>query len=119
MWADERKVKQIIFNLLSNSVKFTPSGGQIEVQVKKTGENQIQICVSDTGIGIEEKDRPKVFAEFEQIDNEFSKKYAGTGLGMPLSRRFAELHGGKLYFESQGKGKGSRFYFDFPFRRPG
>jgi len=112
--ADERKVKQIVYNLLSNAVKFTPDNGKIGIEAKKTNDKEIQICVWDTGIGIEKKDAEKVFSEFEQIDSEYSRKYAGTGLGMPLSKKFAELHGGRMWFESEGKGKGSRFYFTLP-----
>nr|HPO45068.1 PAS domain-containing sensor histidine kinase [Spirochaetota bacterium] len=107
--ADERKVKQVVFNLLSNSMKFTPDGGKIGITARKSGDKEISVCVWDTGIGIEEKDRGRVFSEFEQIDSEYSRKYAGTGLGMPLSRKFIELHGGRMWFESEGKGKGSRF----------
>ncbi|MDD5680016.1 MAG: ATP-binding protein [Candidatus Omnitrophica bacterium] len=112
--ADERKVKQIIFNLLSNAVKFTPDGGKIGIEAGKTDGGGILISVWDTGIGIEVKDDARVFAEFEQIDNEYSRKYAGTGLGMPLSKKFVELHGGKIWFESEGKNKGTRFYFTLP-----
>jgi len=112
--ADERKVKQVIFNLLSNAMKFTPDGGKIGIDAKKTEKNEILVCVWDTGIGIEEKDSRKVFSEFEQIDSEYSRKYAGTGLGMPLSKKFIELHGGKMWFESEGKDKGTRFYFTLP-----
>lgn len=111
---DERKIKQVIYNLLSNSVKFTPSGGKMGIEAKKTDGDEIQVCVWDTGIGIEKKDAPKVFSEFEQIDSEHSRKYAGTGLGMPLSKKFVELHGGKMWFESEGKDKGTRFYFTLP-----
>ncbi|MDD5737500.1 MAG: ATP-binding protein [Candidatus Omnitrophica bacterium] len=112
--ADERKVKQVVFNLLSNSMKFTPDGGKIGITARKSGDKEISVCVWDTGIGIEEKDRGRVFSEFEQIDSEYSRKYAGTGLGMPLSRKFIELHGGRMWFESEGKGKGSRFCFTLP-----
>ncbi len=112
--ADERKVKQVVFNLLSNSMKFTPDGGKIGITARKSGDKEISVCVSDTGIGIDEKDRSKVFSEFEQIDSEYSRKYAGTGLGMPLSKKFIELHGGRMWFESEGKGKGSRFCFTLP-----
>ena len=112
--ADERKVKQVVFNLLSNSMKFTPDGGKIGITARKSGDKEISVCVWDTGIGIEEKDRGRVFSEFEQIDSEYSRKYAGTGLGMPLSRKFIDLHGGRMWFESEGKGKGSRFCFTLP-----
>ncbi|MFA6356013.1 MAG: PAS domain-containing sensor histidine kinase [Candidatus Omnitrophota bacterium] len=112
--ADERKVKQVVFNLLSNSMKFTPDGGKIGINARKAGDKEISVCVWDTGIGIDEKDRSKVFSEFEQIDSEYSRKYAGTGLGMPLSKKFVELHGGKMWFESEGKGKGARFCFTLP-----
>jgi signal transduction histidine kinase len=115
--ADQRKIKQVVFNLLSNSVKFTPEGGKIGIEAGKSGENEILVCVWDTGIGIDEVNARKVFAEFEQIDSEYSRKYAGTGLGMPLSKKFIELHGGKMWFESEGKGKGSRFYFTVPVSR--
>lgn len=114
--ADERKIKQVLYNLLSNAVKFTPSGGRVEIDVRKNGDGSIVTSVRDSGIGIEKADRAKVFTEFEQIDNEFSRKYAGTGLGMPLSKKFVELHGGKIDFESEGKGKGTRFYFTIPAR---
>ncbi|MDD5072618.1 MAG: PAS domain-containing sensor histidine kinase [Candidatus Omnitrophica bacterium] len=112
--ADERKIKQVIFNLLSNAMKFTPDGGKIGIDAKKTDKREILVCVWDTGIGIEARDNHKIFSEFEQVDSEYSRKYAGTGLGMPLSKKFVELHGGKMWFESEGKGKGTRFYFTLP-----
>ncbi|MFA4980958.1 MAG: ATP-binding protein [Candidatus Omnitrophota bacterium] len=112
--ADERKIKQVVFNLLSNAVKFTPEGGKVGIEAKRSASGEVTVTIWDTGIGIEEKDAAKVFAEFEQIDSEYSRKYAGTGLGMPLSKKFIELHGGKMWFESPGKGKGSRFYFTLP-----
>jgi signal transduction histidine kinase len=112
--ADERKVRQVLFNLLSNAVKFTPDRGKIELSAKKIDGGMILISVADSGIGIDPKDADKVFEEFKQIDNEYSRKYAGTGLGMPLSKKFVELHGGKIWFESDGKGHGSRFYVTLP-----
>lgn len=116
--ADERKVRQAVFNLLSNAVKFTPDNGQIGIEAKKINDKEVQVCVWDTGIGVEKKDASKIFAEFEQIDSEYSRKSAGTGLGMPLSKKFVELHGGKMWFESEGKGRGSRFYFTLPMTQP-
>ncbi|MBU4303998.1 MAG: PAS domain S-box protein, partial [Candidatus Omnitrophica bacterium] len=112
--ADERKVKQIMFNLLSNAAKFTPEGGKIGIEAKNTENNEILITVWDTGIGIEEKDKAKVFNAFEQIDSSLSRKYSGTGLGMPLAKKLVELHGGKFWFESEGAGRGSRFSFTLP-----
>lgn len=112
--ADERKVKQVVFNLLSNAIKFTPDGGKVNIEAGRKSDSEILISVWDTGIGIEPKDSTKVFSEFEQIDNEYSRKHAGTGLGMPLSKKFVELHGGKMWFESEGKNKGTRFYFTLP-----
>ncbi len=117
--ADERKIKQVIYNILSNAVKFTPDGGKIGANASKINDNEIQVCIWDTGIGIDKKDSAKVFAEFEQIDSEYSRKYAGTGLGMPLSKKFIELHGGKMWFESDGMGKGAHFYFTIPIKQTG
>jgi len=115
--ADERKIKQVIFNLVSNSMKFTLDGGKIGIQAEKTEGNEILVCVWDTGIGIEAKDASKIFSEFEQITSDYSRQYAGTGLGLPLSKKFIELHGGRMWFESEGKDKGSRFYFTLPLNR--
>lgn len=112
--ADERKFKQIMFNLLSNAAKFTPDGGKIGIEAKITEDKEVLITVWDTGIGIEENDKARIFKEFEQIDSSYSRKYAGTGLGMSLTKKFVELHGGKIWFESDGSGKGSRFSFILP-----
>ncbi|NQU73095.1 MAG: HAMP domain-containing histidine kinase [Candidatus Omnitrophica bacterium] len=111
--ADERRVKQIMFNLLSNAVKFTPDGGKIGIEAK-LAEDKVLISVWDTGIGIEEKDRDKIFKEFEQIDSEYARKYTGTGLGLALTKKLVGLHGGRIWFESGGKDKGSRFSFTLP-----
>ena len=115
--ADERKVKQAVYNMLSNAVKFTPDAGKLGIEAEKINGREIRVCVWDTGIGIEDKDKGKIFTEFEQIDSEYSRKYSGTGLGMPLSKKFIELHGGKMWFESQGKNKGTRFYFTLPLKQ--
>lgn len=114
--ADERKMKQVIFNILSNAAKFTPDGGEIGIRARKENKNEVLISIRDTGIGIEEKDRGKIFSEFEQIDSAYSRQYAGTGLGMPLTKKLIELHGGKIWFESKGEGKGTTFFFTLPMR---
>jgi len=99
--ADERAVKQILINLLSNATKFTPPGGQITVGARTDEAGDYLIWVADSGIGIAEKDMPKALAAFSQVDSALNRKYAGTGLGLPLVRLLAELHGGTMTLESQ------------------
>jgi signal transduction histidine kinase len=110
--ADERKLKQVLFNLLSNAVKFTHSGGHIEVGARGDGD-EVAVSVRDDGIGIAAADQARIFEEFQQAGT--SQMQEGTGLGLALSRRFVELHGGRLWVESE-PGKGSTFTFTLPRR---
>jgi len=110
--ADERKLKQIMLNLLSNAVKFTPDGGSVAVVAKPNGP-AIEISVSDTGPGIATEDQPAVFEEFKQVGPHSVRKAEGTGLGLPLAKRFVELHGGEIRLES-ALGAGSTFSFTLP-----
>jgi len=112
--ADERKFKQILLNLLSNAVKFTPDGGRIDVSAKRTGDNII-VAVHDTGIGIAPEDQEAVFEEFRQVGSNYTTKQEGTGLGLALTRRFVELHGGRISVHSE-PGKGSTFSFTLPIK---
>jgi len=112
--ADERRVKQILYNLLSNAVKFTSYCGRVGIELKRGNDHDIVISVWDTGVGIEEKDKDKIFKEFARIHEDSSQSTAGTGLGLSLTKRFVELHGGRVWFESQGKNKGTRFSFTIP-----
>jgi len=135
--ADERKLKQIMYNLLSNAVKFTPDGGEIRLSSElvqgstlnaQGKENKlqnsasdfdlnrdwIQISVTDSGIGLKEDDLKRIFSPFEQVENSASKKYQGTGLGLSLTKSLVELHGGTIWVESDGEGKGSIFSFIIP-----
>jgi len=136
--ADEQKLKKIIQNLLSNAVKFTPEGGSITLTAKmvpdykelegnkpneqnniqhmmpNTHRNFIEISVKDTGIGIKQEDFERIFNPFEQLDNSTSRKYQGTGLGLSLVKKLVELHGGKIWGESEGEAKGSKFSFVIP-----
>ena len=113
--ADQRKFKQIMLNLLSNAVKFTPDGGRIEVRAGLE-EDVLEVAVSDTGIGIAEQDQAAVFQEFRQVGGDYTNKQEGTGLGLALTKRFVELHGGSLRLESE-PGHGSTFAFTLP-RQP-
>jgi len=126
MNGDERKLKQIMFNFLSNAAKFTPEGGRIEVSARlvgaqgtngKAGTDEgtfVEICVSDTGIGIRAEDRERVFEPFVQVKGGTTDKTPGTGLGLTLTKEYVELHGGRVWVESEGEGKGSRFVFVIP-----
>ena len=113
--ADERKLKQVMFNLLSNAAKFTPDGGTISIGARREREDLI-ISVADTGIGIKLEDQKRVFGEFEQLDTSYNRKHEGTGLGLALTRRLLELHGGRIWVESEGEGKGSTFTFVIPIK---
>jgi signal transduction histidine kinase len=109
---DERKVKQVLVNLLSNAVKFTPEGGQIKVEAGLS-DHAVIISVTDTGIGIAKQDQEAIFEEFRQASGSYAHKREGTGLGLTLTRRFVEMHGGKIWVESE-LGKGSKFSFTLP-----
>ena len=111
--ADERKVKQVLLNLLSNALKFTPEGGRIDVRAA-VNEGMAEVSVADTGVGIAPEDQDAVFEEFRQVGTA-DKKVEGTGLGLALSRKFIELHGGRIWVKSQ-VGQGSTFTFTLPVR---
>jgi signal transduction histidine kinase len=111
---DERKIKQILLNLLSNAVKFTPEGGRIGISARQV-DGSVEISVSDTGIGIAPEDQPKVFEEFRQVGTDYAHKGEGTGLGLTLAKKFVELHGGRIWVESE-VGRGSTFTFTLPTR---
>ncbi len=113
--ADERKFKQILVNLLSNAVKFTPDGGRIDVTARRE-DNSAIVSVHDTGIGIAPEDEAAVFEEFRQVGRNYTNKQEGTGLGLALTKKFVELHGGRIWLESE-PGKGSTFTFSIPLQR--
>ena len=110
---DERKVKQVLLNILSNALKFTPEGGRIDVRTALK-EGTVEISVTDTGVGIAPEDQEAIFEEFRQVGTS-DKKVEGTGLGLALSRKFIELHGGRIWVQSQ-EGVGSTFTFTIPVR---
>ncbi|MBI2000608.1 MAG: GAF domain-containing sensor histidine kinase, partial [candidate division NC10 bacterium] len=141
LWADPIRFKQILFNLLSNAVKFTPGGGRISITARQvsglpssvprpepapatedrgpeTGEARLEIKVSDTGIGIKAEDLPRLFQQFVQLEASATKHHEGTGLGLALAKRLVELHGGRIWAESEGEGQGSTFTVVLPFTQP-
>ena len=111
--ADELMVKEIIYNLLSNAVKFTPEGGKIGMRAKKS-DSEIDIVVWDTGVGIAPENMDKIFEGFFRVDTPYSRLTEGTGLGLPLSKKLVELHGGKFTVESGGLNKGTQVKFSLP-----
>jgi len=119
--ADLGKFKQVLYNLLSNAIKFTPEGGSIRAAAHRASEidareggQWIEMSVADTGIGLRPEDQERIFGEFEQVDSGYTRNQEGTGLGLSLSRKLVELHGGWIWVESE-LGKGSVFRFVLPF----
>ena len=115
--ADERKLRQVVFNLLSNAVKSTPAGGHIDVSAHMS-DGTVEVAVADTGTGIAPEDQELIFEEFQQVRGDPGSRQEGTGLGLPLSRKFIELHGGRLWVESSA-GAGSTFRFTLPVEQQG
>ena len=112
--ADRVVLKQVLYNLLSNATKFSEAGSEMRIDVREVtlGERRVvDFSIADRGIGIAAADLERVFYEFEQVENSYSRTYEGTGLGLPLARRQVELHGGKLWLESElGYGTVARFF---------
>ncbi len=143
--ADERKLKQIIYNLLANAIKFTPKGGSVKLSAEmiemsesfiytasgkrvdlvgqipdqdNIGNRMLKISIFDTGIGIDPQYLDSIFDQFQQVENTKSRKFQGTGLGLSLMKNFVEMHGGAIWAESPGLGKGATFHFIIPERIP-
>jgi signal transduction histidine kinase len=114
--ADERKLKQVVFNLLSNAVKFTPDGGRVDVALQSVADDTVQISVRDNGPGLAEEDQQRIFQEFEQAGPAALRPHEGTGLGLAVAKRMVELHGGRIWVQSQ-LGAGSTFSFTLPVRQ--
>ena len=115
--ADREKVSHIVGNLLGNAIDFTPPGGRVWVRAFGIAERDVPECVvevGDTGIGISSEHHDLVFREFAQVDASASRQHHGTGLGLTIARKLVELHGGRIWVESE-LGQGSRFYFTIPY----
>ncbi|HSD52356.1 MAG TPA: ATP-binding protein, partial [Candidatus Methylomirabilis sp.] len=139
IFADLGRFKQILFNLLGNAIKFTSTGGQVTLSARRvdspggqvvnpsraidestarlldTSSEWLEVRVTDTGIGIKPEDQERIFEHFHQISNSVTREQTGTGLGLALARRFVEVHGGRIWVESE-EGKGSTFTFVLPLR---
>jgi signal transduction histidine kinase len=112
--ADSTRLRQVMINLVNNAIKFTEQGG-ITIGVTPLDEARVRISVKDTGIGIADKNLETIFQEFAQVDTSTTRKVGGTGLGLPISRRLVEMHGGRLWAESTGvEGQGSTFHVELP-----
>jgi PAS domain S-box-containing protein len=105
---DPRLLKQVLYNYLSNAIKFTPENGRVDLRIVPQGTDTFRIDVQDSGVGIKREDIPRLFIEFQQLDSGFAKRYPGTGLGLPLTKRIVEAQGGNVSVESQ-PGRGSTF----------
>jgi signal transduction histidine kinase len=117
LYADREKVSHIVGNLLGNAIDFTPQGGTVWVRAFGATRNGVEECVvevGDTGIGISAEHHDLVFREFAQVDASASRQHHGTGLGLTIARKLVELHGGRIWLESE-LGQGSRFYFTIPY----
>ena len=110
---DPTWVKQILYNYLSNAIKFTPAGGTVDIRMSREGDTTFRIEVADTGVGIRPEDLKKLFSEFQQVDSSTAKSYQGTGLGLALTKRLAEAHGGRVAVRST-PGSGSIFSVILP-----
>jgi signal transduction histidine kinase len=116
-WADRDKVSQVLTNLISNAVKFTPSHGRVNVAIQQNGDEWVQVSVADTGSGIPPEEANRIFDEFYQITQPGKEKIKGTGLGLAISRSLVEMHGGKIWVRSE-MDKGSTFFFTLPAKQP-
>jgi signal transduction histidine kinase len=114
--ADERKLKQILTNLLTNAIKFTERGGRVTLRAWCRLESGCVIQIVDTGIGIALEDIPKVLSQFGQVDSPLNRKHQGTGLGLPLTKALVELHGGSMDLQS-ALGQGTTVTLRFPAER--
>ena len=116
IYADKRRVKQVFLNLLSNAVKFTPEGGEVSVNVSLNDGGSLVAAVADNGIGMDKEEMTMALSTFGQVDSGLDRKHEGTGLGLPLTKRLMELHGGTMEIKSE-KGHGTTIMVTFPKER--
>jgi signal transduction histidine kinase len=112
---DPQRFKQMLYNLVSNAVKFSHDGGEVEIEIQESAAGMLALRVRDHGIGIRREDQDKLFVEFRQLDAGATRRYEGTGLGLALTRKLAQMHGGRISLESEF-GHGSTFILELPLR---
>src|SRR4029078_1853562 len=111
---DADRLQQVVWNLLTNAVKFTPKGGKIQLKVQRV-DSHVEVVVSDSGVGISKEFLPHVFDRFRQADGSTTRIHGGLGLGLSIVRQLVDLHGGSVSVESEGEGKGATFTITLPF----
>jgi signal transduction histidine kinase len=103
--ADERALKQVLINAMSNAIKFTPAGGRVRLRARRDGAGRLNLAIGDTGVGIKREDISKALAPFGQVDNHMTRRHQGTGLGLSIAKALVEQHGGRLRIRSRpGRG---------------
>jgi signal transduction histidine kinase len=115
VWADEARLEQAVSHLIDNAIKFSPNGGAVLVTCRPVDDDHLQICVQDHGIGIPADELPKIYRSFYQVDGSATRRFSGQGLGLAITQRIAELHGGSIRAES-AVGQGSTFTLELPLR---
>jgi hypothetical protein len=111
--ADEAKITRVVANFIGNALKFTPKKGRVKLSTRKTGDS-LECSITDTGIGIEKENLTKIFEKFYQVDSSYTRATGGIGMGLTIIKEIVEAHGGKVWAESEGLGKGARFVFTLP-----
>ena len=117
MEGDPARLKQVVWNLLANGVKFSPAGGAVDLSAQRTADGGLELLVEDEGHGIEPEFLPHVFERFRQEETSSSRRYGGLGVGLSIARAIVEAHGGTIGAESEGRERGSRFRVTFPKER--
>ena len=113
VFADPVRYQQVLVNLLTNAIKYTPDGGKIRLE-HRVSEGCLEVSIQDTGVGVRGEDQQRIFQKFEQADNSYSRAQEGTGLGLALSREIMRLHGGDIRVDSAGENTGSTFTTSLP-----
>jgi signal transduction histidine kinase len=116
-WADADRIAEVLTNLIGNAIKFTPTDGNVTVSLVGSGDDWVEVSIADTGPGISSEQATRIFDRFYQVNNPEQRKATGTGLGLPIARALVEMHGGKIWLESEA-GKGSVFSFTLPAQQP-